>query len=160
MGDFLMSFFLSGRSTRAFYREAYKRARARYQYKRSIERLAEKGFVACDGDAVRLTREGRQLIEILKSRDLPTKDWDHRWHVVMYDIPVSVNPFRFQMRRILIRAGFRKLQHSVWIHPYTCKELEIFLTNNPRLHAFVRYLESLPFAGMETIADWKKLGVS
>ena len=78
----------------------------------------------------------------------------------MYDIPISYNPFRFELRAILLRAGFRKLQYSVWAYPHPCKELEIFLKNNPRISAYVRYMEVPPFSGLETRADWKKLSAS
>ncbi|MDP3645923.1 MAG: hypothetical protein Q8R25_02450 [bacterium] len=157
-GDFLMSFLLSGRSTRAFYREANKRALARQRYERSVDGLQRRGLVTKRGDEVCLTEKGKELASILVSRttaiDAP---WKGSWWVVIYDIPVSLNPLRFELRRILIRAGFRKLQHSVWIHPHQCKELEIFVKSNPRIGTFVRYMEVQPFAHLETIGDWKKL---
>ena len=157
-GDFLMSFLLSGRSTRAFYREAHQRARARYYYARSIEGLRKKGLVTRDGDVVRLTEKGEELEQILLSRQTESAAaWTGSWWIVMYDIPVTHNEFRFQIRSILVRAGFRKLQHSVWINPHHCKELEAFLKNNPRVNSFVRYVEARPFAGLETMSDWRKL---
>lgn len=157
-GDLLMSFLLSSRSSRAFYREAYKRARIRYQYKRSIEGLEKKGVVAHRGDTIFLTEKGKELAEILASRSAPiAASWKGRWWIAAYDIPVSMNPYRFELRRILIRAGFRKLQHSVWMYPHQCKELELFLKNNPSIRTFVRYFQAQPFAGLETIEDWKRL---
>jgi len=160
-GDFLMSFLLSAKSTRAFYREANRRALARHRYDRSVESLRRRGLVTRHGDAVHITEKGEEILSVLLSHTNAEKlPWKGTWWIVMYDIPVSLNPFRFELRRILIQAGFRKLQHSVWIHPHQCFELNIFLKNNPRIGAFVRYVEAQPFAHMETIGDWKKLSQS
>jgi DNA-binding transcriptional regulator PaaX len=156
-GDLLVSFLVSGRSTRALYREAHKRARARYIYKRSIENLEVRGLVERRKDALRLTNKGKELLEILASRAKSTITWQNRWWLVMYDIPVSMNAYRFELRRILTQSGFRKLQHSVWIHPAPCRELEIFLRDNPTMNRYVRYLEAPPFSSMASLNDWKKL---
>lgn len=157
MGDVLISFLTSHRSSRAFYREAYKRAHMRYKYKRSMVGLEEKGFLTRQGDMVRLTAKGMELADVLASRPVQPTKWGGHWWIVMYDIPVAMNPFRFELRSILIRAGFRKLQQSVWVYPHACRELELFLKNNPNMGAFVRYVETLPFVGLQTMDDWKKL---
>ena len=156
-GDFLISFLVSGRSTRAFYREAYKRARANYRYKRSVKGLEIRGLVNRRGDTLHLTDKGRQLLEILSAHQQKPGRWGGRWWTIMYDIPVSMSSYRFELRRLLIRSGFHKLQHSVWVHPHPCRELEIFLRNNPLMKKYIRYVETLPFADMETVSDWKKL---
>ncbi len=156
--DLLLSFLLSARSTRAFYREAYKRARARYRSKRSVESLEKIGLLARHGDMVGLTEKGKELMRVLASQvTLPENEWRGNWWIVMYDIPVSMNSFRFELRRLLVRAGFRKLQHSVWIRPHPCMELELFLKGNQRLAKYVRVLEAPPFAYLRTMRDWKNL---
>ena len=159
-GDVLMSFLLSARSTRAFYREAHKRARARYRSKRSVESLIEKGLITGRGDLLHLTQKGSELIQIIASRAAPERAWKGSWWVVMYDIPISMNAFRFELRRILVRAGFRKLQHSVWIHPHACREIDLFLQNNRRMSKHVYYMELPPFTNLKTLDDWKKLSTS
>ncbi|KKW46494.1 hypothetical protein A3C21_00445 [Candidatus Kaiserbacteria bacterium RIFCSPHIGHO2_02_FULL_59_21] len=160
-GDLLMSFLMSARSTRAFHGEARKRARARYHYRRSAEGLERRGVVRRRGDAISLTEQGKEIARILSSQSgARDSAWNGRWRIVMYDIPVSLNPFRFELRRILVGAGFRKLQHSVWIHPRPCEELEAFLQRNMKLARYVRYVEISPFPHMRTLADWKKLGVT
>ena len=157
-GDFLMSVLLSGRSSRAFYKEARQRAQARFQYKRSIEGLQKRGLLHVHHDEIHLTSKGKELLEVLASRTSGTKElWKGRWWLVLYDIPVSMNHYRFELRGLLIRSGFRKLQHSVWIHFQPCRELEIFLRQNPAMSKFVRYVETLPFPDMESIKDWKAL---
>jgi ribosomal protein S19E (S16A) len=159
-GDLLVSFLMSGRSTRAFYREAYKRARARYRYKRSIEGLEARGLVGRSDDTLHLTDKGRELLEILATNPKKPNAWHGRFWIVMYDIPVAMNAYRFELRSILIRSGFRKLQQSVWINPYPCRELELFLRDNPPMKKYVRYIETLPFVHMKTLGDWKSLPAS
>lgn len=161
-GDLLMSVLLSGRSTRVFYREAQKRAHARYRDKQCIEGLERKGLVSKKhGGLISLSPEGKELIAVLESNtDHLKAAWKGRWWLVLYDIPVSASPFRFALRRTLIRGGFRKLQHSVWVHPHRSRELELFLKQNPKMIRYVRYVETLPFVGLKTIADWKKLSLS
>ena len=156
-GDFLMSFLHSGGSTRALYREAYKRARARYRYKRGMKSLEARGLVERSGDALHLTKQGKEMLEIIASRSSQKGMWHGRWWIVMYDVPVSMNTYRFDLRWILIKSGFRKLQHSVWINPHPCRELEIFLRDNPAMNKYVRYVEVLPFTHMNSVEDWKKL---
>lgn len=159
-GDLLISFLRSGRSTRALYREAYKRARARYRLKRSIEGLEARGLVERSGEKLHISVKGRELLEILASRTTKNVRWSGLFWIVMYDIPIALNAYRFELRRILIQSGFRVLQQSVWISPYPCRELELFLRNNPSLNRAVRYIEVPPFAHMETLQDWKKLPVA
>lgn len=156
-GDLLISFLVSSRSTRAFYREAYKRAHARYRLKRSIEGLEARGLIQRSGERLRISDKGRELLEILTSRPAKNARWDGLFRIVMYDIPVSMNAYRFELRRILIQSGFRVLQQSVWISPHPCRELELFLRNNASMSRSVRYIEVPPFAHMKTMQDWKKL---
>jgi DNA-binding transcriptional regulator PaaX len=158
IGEVLWSALISARSTRTFYREAYKRAHAKYVRKRAAEALRAKGLIDLRDDTTILTSKGREIVKILSSRKaVVDKLWRGNWCIIMYDIPVSMSPFRFELRSILVRAGFKKLQHSVWIHASPCKELELFLKNNRRLIPFVRLVQASPFVGMQTLADWNRL---
>jgi DNA-binding transcriptional regulator PaaX len=122
-----------------------------------MEGLETQGLIERRGDIVHLTNKGKELLEVLSSRRRTEKKWKSRWWMVMYDIPVSLNAYRFELRRVLEEAGFRILQHSVWISPYPCRELELSLRDNPEVSQFIRYIEVPPFAHMETLNDWKKL---
>ncbi len=155
--EMLISALLSGASTKQFYREARQRARDRYNYKRSLTRLEQRGLIRQSNDVFCLTVEGRELLEVLAVQEVVDRTWKGRWWLVMYDIPVSMTPFRFEIRRILVRAGFRKLQQSVWIHWHRCSELEGYLRKNSQLQNLIRYVETLPFPHMESLEDWKKL---
>lgn len=71
------------------------------------------------GDRVyRLTEQGRLLA--LGGRDPQmqwTREWDGRWRMVLFDIPVERNGHRERLRRYLRTRAFGCLQGSVWITP-------------------------------------------
>ena len=49
--------------------------------------------------------------------------WDHRWRVVIFDIPERRKSVRVSLRRFMQEYGFVRLQDSVWIYPYDCEDL-------------------------------------
>ena len=162
-GDVVMSALLSSRSTKQFYREATKRAVARYRAKKALERLRQHGYVDTTEDNdphVTLTTKGRELLlraKLLKSKAIQASPWQGTWTLVLYDIPVSHSAYRYDLRSVLIHAGFRKLQHSVWISPYPCEELQNYVTEHAGLCRYVRVLTAHPLPGLNTIDDWRKL---
>lgn len=48
------------------------------------------------------------------------KEWDKKWRVVMFDIPVRFNKGREGLRWKLKELGFFQLQKSVWVYPHDC----------------------------------------
>ena len=69
------------------------------------------------------------------------------WEVARYfiRIPESYSKLRHRVRAILMRAGFTKLHHSIWIFPHECRELSNFIKQDRRLKSYVLYgvLESI-----------------
>ena len=49
---------------------------------------------------------------------LKTSIWDHKWRLVVFDIPEKYATLRDKVRTILKRSGFVKLQQSVWVFPH------------------------------------------
>ena len=43
------------------------------------------------------------------------------------------------MREVLKRAGFQKLQHSVWIFPHECAELSLLIQEESGLKKHILY---------------------
>lgn len=165
-GDLLMSFLLSACSSRQLYREATKRAAARYRAKNSVERLRKNGYIITTQDHdphVALTKKGIEAlrrITLIKSTPAHAGPWKGVWTLVLYDIPVSHSLYRYDLRSMLIRAGFRKLQHSVWISPHSCDELQHYIAHHTKLRRYVRVLTANPTVGLRNIDDWKRLSVS
>jgi len=50
------------------------------------------------------------------------KKWDGKWWIVIFDISDRHKVKREALRGFLRRLQFYKLQESVWIHPFACRE--------------------------------------
>ena len=66
--------------------------------------------------------------------------WDKKWRLIMFDIWEKRKAERNQLRGMLERVGFTKLQESVWVFPYPCEELFVYLQTQLRLGPSIRYL--------------------
>ena len=71
----------------------------------------------------------------------PPEYWDHKWHMVIFDIPSSKKKSREVIRFHLKRLGFYQYQKSVFIHPYPCDDEIEFLVEFYSLRPYVRQLE-------------------
>jgi len=147
-GDLLVGFLLSARSTRRMYKIARERATARYRTKLAIHRLIKDKYILQNGDMLSITNSGVLLLErtVTSVREsLDSTTWDGKWRIVSYDIPESLSGLRRQVRSILKRAGFIKLQNSVWIFPHECRELARLVKERSELKQHILYgvLESI-----------------
>lgn len=110
-------------------------ARLRYQTKRVLGRLKQKGeieFVEEDGKRfVRLTERGEQALalnaEKLKFTNIKPKKWDRRYRLVMFDVPEKRKRTRDLLRREMREVGFLRVQDSAWIYPHDCEEFVALL---------------------------------
>lgn len=48
------------------------------------------------------------------------KKWDHKWRLVMFDIPEDKRQARNALSAKLRSLGFFQVQRSVWLHPFPC----------------------------------------
>lgn len=91
-------------------------------------RLKKKGLVEFvhthDRIFLRITAKGRHTLDSLAlSGPLPRpKRWDHKWRLVIFDIPERNRGVRGRARGIVSSFGFVRLQDSVWAYPYDCEE--------------------------------------
>ena len=143
--DILHGFLTSAGSTRLMFKHARERAMYRQTRKRALESLIKSGYVTKNAELVSLTNKGRRRCErsALATRSLldQKKTWDHKWRIVIYDIPQELHALRGELRDILKRAGFRMVQRSVWIFPHECRELLALLKREEkRLKPHVLYV--------------------
>jgi DNA-binding transcriptional regulator PaaX len=95
-------------------------------YLRQLAELEQRKFLESQGKAtftpnvlervIRLTESGR--MHALGGRDPLlrwARPWDGYWWFVLFDVPVTQNTQRKQLRDLLQRSGFGHLQKSVWI---------------------------------------------
>ncbi len=67
--------------------------------------------------------------------------WDRKWRVVFFDIPEKKRKARDALRNKLRELGFRELQKSVFVHPYSCQSEIDFIVEFFEIRPYVRYGE-------------------
>lgn len=103
----------------------YKRDHVRNTY----NRLRKQGCIKMHKEGkqlyISLTEKGRWeagLYQINHLKIKKQKQWNEKWHVVIFDIPHDQRVKREALRGFFKRLGFSKLQKSVWVYPYPCKD--------------------------------------
>lgn len=73
---------------------------------------------------VRLTKEGKKVLLKFEIegllKDKPIK-WDGKYRLVIFDIKENVRFSRDNLRYMLLKFGFVRIQNSVWVYPYPCE---------------------------------------
>ncbi len=123
-------------------------ARKRHPSRRisqASSRLRSKGLIEKDNSGrTRLTSRGESYAEKLYAKErfsIPIpKHWDQRWRIVIFDVWERRRPVRDQLRWLLMKLGFVKVQNSVWAHPYDCEELLAFIKADLKLGKGMLYL--------------------
>ena len=72
----------------------------------------------------------------------------------MFDIWERRRPIRDKLRRALQKAGFRRIQNSVWVNPYDCEELVALLRADLRLGEGVLYLIAEGVENDQKLRQW------
>src|ERR1700683_2185431 len=93
---------------------------------RARDRLVQQGLLNRVDGFLKLTEKGRKALHIIEAREFKLrqpKKWDHKWRVLIFDIPEYRKTLRDKVRRTLEAIGFVRLQDSVWIYPYDCEDL-------------------------------------
>ena len=112
------------------------------------QHLVERDRTVPNGRVYRLTRQGR--LHALGGRDPQvrwSRKWDGRWRLVLFDVPITQNSYRRQLRRYLRDKGFGCLQNSVWITPDSPEEESRVLIGGKINVESLILLEARPCAG-------------
>ena len=103
--------------------------RYRGTIKQTIKRLEERKFVVTEtrGEEliVKITQAGKRWLRHYHLGGMVIerqKRWDGLWRVVVFDIPENQHHTRDIVRGWLKRLGFARLQQSVWIIPWPCRQ--------------------------------------
>jgi len=111
---------------------------------RARNRLVQEGLLARDtGGYLRLTPKGEAKLRQFELEDYDAKKpkhWDHKWRVLIFDIPEKRKGLREKVRRTLRAIGFTRLQNSVWVYPYNCEDLIALLKTDFKIGKDVLYL--------------------
>jgi DNA-binding transcriptional regulator PaaX len=79
----------------------------------------------------------------LEKMNIKKHAWDKKWRIVIFDIPEKLKMIREALRYHLIRLGFRKLQHSVFVLPFECRNEIEYLTEFFNARKFIRFIEAV-----------------
>lgn len=168
----LTLFRMTSYSSLAFVPEPYLRKRlglsdagqsVSRRMRQSLVRLERRGLVerGDKGWNFRLTAKGKKFAEKIEMTERllirKPKKWDEKWRVVIFDVPERYRSSRERFRRILQKAGFLRLQDSVWVHPYQCEELIAFMRKELRLGGSVLYLIVEGLEGEKRVREYFKL---
>jgi len=130
--------------------------------RQALYRLEARGLLKRErserGWRVSLTDVGEKFAEKLDAADrikikAPRK-WDEKWRIVIFDIWERRRGVRDKLRRTLEKAGFKRVQDSVWVCPYDCEEFITFLRADLRLGKGILYIIA---EGIENDARLRRL---
>lgn len=118
--------------------------RQKYHINETIYNLKKKGLVTVQSNGYfKLTKKGELRLAGLEmdfhSITKP-KTWDKKFRVVIFDIEEAKRKIRTAIRIHLLGWGFVRLQNSVWVHPYECREAIDLLKTNFGLSTDVLFL--------------------
>jgi len=111
--------------------------------KRSRSRLVARGLLVYQGNMLRLTAKGEQVLRRLELHDFKLrkpKRWDRKWRILIFDIPEHRKGLRQKIRYTLKAIGFVRLQDSVWAYPYDCEDLVTLLKADFKVGKDLLYL--------------------
>lgn len=125
-----------------------KKRNAAHRIQQAFRRLESRGLVARNAATNRfeLTKNGERYTRRLKEKDslMPQRQqkrkWDGRWRIIVFDIWERRRGVRDQLRRTLVRIGFKRIQNSVWAYPFECEELLALLRLDFRLGRSILYI--------------------
>lgn len=111
--------------------------------KSSASKLTIKGLLKYNGKYYELTQLGKQKLRQLELGDYELakpKRWDRKWRIVIFDISEKKKKVRHQVRNLLEKMKFYRLQDSVWVYPYDCEDFIGLLKTELRVGKDVLYL--------------------
>lgn len=114
----------------------------------TIEKLIKQKLIKVeknsnDHKTLSLTSVGQDLLDRYEMLDLQIKKpkkWDRKYRLVIFDIKEGKRKVRDDLRRWLEGLGFLRLQNSVWVYPYDCREVVVLLKSNLGIGTEVLYL--------------------
>lgn len=115
----------------------------------TIDRLVKQGLVKITLNdkgikVVKLTENGKTKLKSYQLKDLQIKKpekWDGKYRVIIFDIKEWRRSTRDKLRRWFEQLGLIRLQNSVWVYPYDCREIIDLLKANYKIGKEVLYLE-------------------
>lgn len=141
---------------KVYRKDQWEEAKRRGVLKTTIKRLEKQKLVSWSeqngATVLTLTEDGRKKILKYKIDDLKInkpKKWDGLWRVIIFDIPEKERIAREMFRNKLKDLEFSRLQKSVFIYPFECKDEIDFLRYALEIDKYVIYMEVKKIHGLE-----------
>lgn len=90
---------------------------------------------------IALTAKGELELLMQKAGVEVQELWDGKWRLLIFDIPENARHKRDQLRLLLRKYNFYKLQASVFISPYSFNREAIRYLNETGLGSYIRILK-------------------
>ena len=125
----------------------------------NVYNLKKKGWVK------EVSKNGKRFLELTKkgqmeklfakahSRPFKSQAWDGKWRLMVFDIPEDARDKRDKLRRLLRENGFKYLQASVFISPYS---LNLEAIDYLKQSGLIDYIRLARIDQMDDDADLKK----
>jgi len=135
-------------------------------FSKLLKKMENKNVIYLGGEKVRLTKKGKELLKLINLQNMEIikpKNWDGVWRLVSYDIPDISKKKRDWFRQTLESLGFQKIQESLWVHPYECKEEIAIIAQNLGVADSVIFMTTNHLPNQEKmmrkfgLRDWIKL---
>ncbi|MSR85593.1 CRISPR-associated endonuclease Cas2 [Candidatus Uhrbacteria bacterium] len=117
--------------------------------RQAILRLDKRGLIIAqrteDGWKIQLTKKGREELmkyELKEKHLKKRKHWDGIWHLLIFDIPEKRRWVRDRVRQLLQQFDFQRLQDSVWVYPYECREVLDLLRTRYHIRSEALYVKA------------------
>ncbi len=140
----------------SFWDEYYKSS-----VKNGVDKLLRKGLVEVreteGGIMVKITDKGKTSVVKRKLEEVgiakPAK-WDSKWRMVFFDVEEPERGKRDLFRRWLVRLGLRRMQKSVWVHPYPIDREIKFLREVVGVPHGVKLVTAEKIENDENLREW------
>lgn len=121
--------------------------RRRYYVKSTVSRMARQGLIEFRknkrGVFIRLTDKGKFRLKeyAMGAYTIPVpRTWDRKYRIIIFDIKEYKRAVRDKLRAFLEGLGFVRLQNSVWVYPYECKEVITLLKASFKIGKDILYI--------------------
>ncbi len=128
------------KKTKKYSKAQVKNAITNLHRQKYIEYISGKNGIT----TVRLTIKGESYLKNFAVDTIKIKkpkNWDGKWHLVMFDLPIKYSKARNSLRFQLKKLGFVQFQKSVWIYPYPCLDEILFIIDYHKIGKYVEILE-------------------
>ncbi len=124
---------------------------------KTVERLEKKGLLKKSRKEkkiyLQLTDQGKKVVRNhQRAGSRPTRSWDGKWRVVIFDIPERKADERRYFRNYLKTLGFRKVQRSTWLTPYNFQKLIDHFSLKMKISDYIYQMTVEQFRGLSNVA--------